>query len=70
MSYNCCVYHPRLYFDPHLCLSMLTCSQILKEKIIFGLSLDRIEYKNNDDRVLPMEIVHAASYSVVGDDSF
>ena len=44
--------------------------QLLKEKILFGESLNRLVIVDNDDREYPMEIVEACKYTKYLDDGF
>lgn len=44
--------------------------QIFKEKVAFGLTLERHKVENNEDRALPMEIVESRTYQRHLDDGF
>ena len=44
--------------------------QILKQKVQYGLTLERKVIENNDDRAIPVDIVEAHKYVQYRDDVF
>ena len=44
--------------------------QLLKEKVEYGLTLNRFENENNDDLELPSEIVESQNYVRHYDEAF